>query len=85
MPRKSCFTVRTMESQLKCPKCGSVIYSRRIPVCGRCGEKLPESLMFDPATRQRVEKGIADEKKLAEWERKFPGHPSSSSEFGGML
>ena len=67
-----------MESQLKCPKCGSVIYSRRIPMCGRCGEKLPESVMFDPATRKKVEKVIEQEKKRAEWESKFPGTGDSS-------
>jgi ABC-type ATPase with predicted acetyltransferase domain len=71
-----------METRLKCPKCGSVIYSRRKPVCGRCGEKLPDALLFDPATRRRVEKLIAQERKQAEWASKFPGHPSSSSECG---
>jgi hypothetical protein len=73
-----------MESQLKCPKCGSVIYSRRIPICGRCGEKLPESLMFDPATRMKVEKVIEQEKKRAEWESKFPGQSTSSQHFGPL-
>ena len=74
-----------MEMRPKCPKCGSVIYSRRKPVCGRCGEKLPETLMFDPATRKRMEKVVEDEKKLGDWEKKFPGHPSSSGEYGPML
>ena len=73
-----------MESQFKCPKCGSVIYSRRNPVCGRCGETLPASLMFDPITRGKVDKVIEQEKKRAEWEGKFPGHPASSGEFGPM-
>ena len=71
-----------MESQLKCPKCGSVIYSRRNPICGRCGEKLPESLMFDPATRKKMEKVVEEGKKRAKWESKFPGHASSSGEYG---
>jgi hypothetical protein len=68
-----------MESQLKCPHCGSVIYSRRIPVCGRCGEKLPESLLFDSSTRKKVEQVIEGDKKRAEWERKFPGPSTDSS------
>ena len=74
-----------MGSQLKCPKCGSVIYSRRIPVCGRCGEKLPESLMFDAETRKKVEKVIESEKRRADWEAKFPGQAGSSGEFGPSL
>ena len=73
-----------MESQPKCPECGSIIYSRRIPVCGKCGGKLPESLLFDPTTRKKMEKVIEGDKKRADWESKFPGHPSSSGEFGPM-
>ena len=75
----------TMASQLKCPKCGSVVYSRRKPFCGRCGERLPESVLFDPATRKKVEKVIESERKQADWEGKFPGHPSSSGEYGSIL
>jgi len=41
--------------------------------------------MFDPATRKRMEKVVEDEKKLGDWEKKFPGHPSSSGEYGPML
>ena len=73
-----------MTAQLKCPKCGSVVYSRRNPVCGRCGEKLPKSLMFDKATRKKVDKVIDNDKKRAKWESKFPGQPSSSGEYGPM-
>jgi hypothetical protein len=73
-----------MAEQPKCPKCGSVIYSRRIPVCGRCGEKLPESVLFDPATRKRVEKAIEQEKKRAAWETKFPGQSTSSADFTSL-
>lgn len=74
-----------MAEQPKCPKCGSVIYSRRNPVCGCCGEKLPESLMFDPATRKKIDGELARERKRREWDSKFPGQPSSSGEFGPML
>jgi hypothetical protein len=74
-----------MAAQPKCPKCGSVIYSRRNPICGRCGEKLPDSLMFDAATRKKVEKVIEEERKQTDWAQKFPGHPSSSVEYGSML
>ena len=67
-----------MESQLKCPKCGSVVYSRRNPICGRCGEKLPESLMFDAATKARLAKLAEQERKQAAWQAKFPGHSTDS-------
>ena len=61
----------------KCPKCGSVIYSRWIAVCGRCGGKLPSSLMFDSATRNKIEELIDQDRKRVDWERKFPGHDTS--------
>ncbi len=61
-----------MESHLKCPKCGSVIYSRRIPVCGRCGEELPAALMFDPKTRKRIESEIEQDQERRDWEARFP-------------
>ena len=77
-----------MAEQPKCPKCGSVIYSRRIPVCGRCGEQLPESVMFDPATRKKVNKVVDQGKRRAAWESKFPGRdtsgPSGSDIAGGV-
>ena len=40
--------------------------------------------MFDPATRKKVEKVVEGDKKRADWESKFPGHSSSSGEFGPM-
>ena len=74
-----------MGSQLKCPKCGSVIYSRRHPVCGRCGEKLPASLMFNPVVRKNIEEMIEQDKKREAWGNKFPGHdPGSSGIIGGI-
>ena len=66
-----------MEAQLTCPKCGSVVYSRRHLVCGRCGEKLPESAGFDVATRQRLDAMAAEEHKQAAWRSKFPGRDTS--------
>ena len=61
-----------------------MIYSRRNRLCGRCGEKLPESAMFDSATRKKVDKIIEQDKKREEWAGKFPGHASSSGEYGPM-
>jgi len=39
----------------KCPKCGSIIYSRRNMLCGVCGERLPQDLLFTPEERKVVE------------------------------
>jgi len=42
----------------KCPQCGSIIYSRRNVLCGVCGKRLPEELLFTPAERAAVEHDI---------------------------
>ena len=68
-----------VKPQLKCPKCGSLIYSRRHPVCGRCGEKLPESLMFSPVVRKKVDEIVEQDRKREEWGNKFPGHDTGSA------
>jgi ribosomal protein L37E len=85
IPAKSCFTlwknefVSQMGTQFKCPKCGSPVYSRQHPVCGRCGGKLPKSLMFNPVVRKKVEEMIEQDKKREQWGNKFPGHDTGSS------
>jgi uncharacterized Zn finger protein (UPF0148 family) len=47
----------------KCPKCGSVIYSRRNVLCGVCGERLPEELSFSPQEREKVEHDLQELKQ----------------------
>ena len=42
----------------KCPKCGSIIYSRRNVLCGVCGERLPSELLFTPEQRETVEREL---------------------------
>jgi uncharacterized Zn finger protein (UPF0148 family) len=54
---------------LKCPKCGSVIYSRRNVLCGSCGERLPEELLFNAEQRAAVEKDLAELKERTEREK----------------
>ncbi len=44
----------------KCPKCGSIIYSRRNVLCGVCGDRLPPELLFTPEQRAVVEKELAE-------------------------
>ena len=71
--------------QLKCPNCGSVIYSRRHPLCGRCGAKLPASLLFNPTVRKNIDEIIEQDRKREAWGNKFPGHdPGSSGVIGSV-
>ena len=71
----------------KCPKCGSVIYSRRNVLCGMCGERLPQELLFTPQEREAVERDL---QKLKEREKKMRQDESERSpdsgyvDFGGI-
>ena len=42
----------------KCPNCGSIIYSRRNVLCGVCGKRLPQELLFTPEERGVVEREL---------------------------
>jgi ribosomal protein L37E len=51
-----------------CPRCGSVIYSRRHKLCGVCANPLPQQLLFSPAETIRVESLLeADKRKHRQW------------------
>jgi hypothetical protein len=71
----------------KCPKCGSIIYSRRNVLCGVCGERLPDELLFTPQEREAVERELQDlndeEKKMREAEKQ-KSSDSGYVDFGGM-
>ena len=43
-----------------CPKCGRLIYNRRLNTCGFCGEKLPAELLFSPAELEVLDKNMAE-------------------------
>ena len=47
----------------KCPKCGSIIYSRRNDFCGVCGERLPKELLFTAEQREAVDKTLRELKE----------------------
>ena len=64
--------------EYKCPKCGSVIYSRSNVLCGNCGERLPEELLFSPDQRQAVQKQLSEMKKRAREARERESSPGSS-------
>jgi transcription initiation factor TFIIIB Brf1 subunit/transcription initiation factor TFIIB len=61
--------------EFKCPKCQSIIYSRRHKVCGQCGAELPKELLLTEAQVRALDKQLAAEKKRA---REF-NLPDSSS------
>jgi hypothetical protein len=42
-----------------CPVCGSLIYSRRNVLCGRCGVELPKGLLFTAQERKKVDDDLA--------------------------
>ncbi len=75
----------------KCPKCGSVVYSRKSALCGVCGERLPKELLFKPEEKQKVESDYREARRRAN-EASRPGDVSgpvdppigglSSSDFG---
>lgn len=48
---------------LRCPKCHSIIYTRRHPWCSVCGDELPEALRFSPSEAQRVKQIVASERQ----------------------
>jgi hypothetical protein len=66
----------------KCPKCGSIIYSRRNVLCGVCGERLPDELLFTPEEREAVERDLQalkeEKQKMREAEKR------KSSDFGNV-
>jgi len=71
-----------METQ--CPKCGSVIYSRRNVLCGVCGEHLPAELLFTAEERAAVERDLAEIKLRLRKSRSAEGSSSGDScGFGG--
>jgi uncharacterized Zn finger protein (UPF0148 family) len=58
------FSLATRHAMIpKCPRCGSVIYSRRNVLCGVCGERLPAELLFSPQEREKVERDLLELKQ----------------------
>jgi hypothetical protein len=80
--------------EFKCPKCGSVIYSRRNVLCGVCGERLPDELLFTAEQRAVMDRELADSKRKAREARQAQsglGRTTASSaefwygsDFGGL-
>ena len=70
----------------KCPDCGSVIYSRKNVLCGVCGKRLPDSLLFTPAERTVVEEQMADARRRAKKARESGDSNGPDADFlvGGV-
>jgi hypothetical protein len=56
-----------------CPFCDSVIYSRRNVLCGVCGERLPDELLFNDEQRGVIEREITESKRRAREARESDG------------
>ena len=50
-------------SELRCPHCDSVIYSRRHKLCGSCSRELPEELLFNSVEAERLENLLRTEQQ----------------------
>lgn len=67
----------------KCPKCSSVIYSRKNVLCGVCGERLPAKSLFTAKERAAVERGLTDTRRRARQSRALDGSSSGDAGFIG--
>ena len=47
----------------RCPKCSSLIYSRKSLSCGICGVALPEGIRLEQRERLRIEEMLEDERR----------------------
>jgi len=63
-----------------CPACGSLIYSRRHPLCGQCGERLPDSVLFTPAERAGLETKLAEARRRAREAHQSPDPASPAGD-----
>ena len=48
---------------MNCPKCDSIIYSRRSGRCGVCGDLLPKDLLFTDEQRLKIETQIQEDEE----------------------
>lgn len=48
---------------LRCPACGSIVYSRRHRLCGACSQLLPEEFLFTVEESHRIESLMSAERQ----------------------
>jgi len=46
-----------------CPSCHSIVYTRRHPQCGACGESLPDECLFTHSEARNVETMMQSERQ----------------------
>ncbi len=51
--------------EYRCPKCDSLIYSRKHKLCGKCGSVLPPELLFSEDHIKKLNQQMTDERKRA--------------------
>jgi hypothetical protein len=67
--------------ELKCPHCGSIIYSRRNPLCGVCAQPLPPELLFNAEERAKVERDLEETERRRKQASSGEGDSSSGADF----
>lgn len=71
--------------EFKCPKCGSLIYSRRHVLCGVCGERIPSELLFTPEQQAAVEREMKEIKKRERESKNTPNEPTGGDVLDGSF
>src|SRR5437667_4550821 len=56
-------TISLQQAELRCPKCDSIVYSRRHRLCGTCCQPLPEEYLFSPYEAQRIQRMLERERE----------------------
>jgi hypothetical protein len=51
------------QNRQRCPKCASIIYSRKSHLCGVCGIALPKSFLFNETERAVVTTLLSEERE----------------------
>src|SRR5437870_993131 len=58
--------------QKRCPRCESIVYSRRNILCGVCGHILPSACLFAPHEAQKIEQIIErDRQRYKKWVKRI--------------
>lgn len=71
--------VTKVNSEHRCPACGSIIYSRRHRMCGVCSQPLPEEFLFTVFEARQVKALLETERaRHRQWCSRFLGSVKSA-------
>lgn len=57
--------------EMNCPRCGSIVYTRRHKLCGLCGELLPPECLFSDRESEHVRATLErDQRRHRAWLRR---------------